>query len=1153
MKPFPALRALTIATLLPPALLPAAPPFISEFLAINSGPAVDDLGRTSDWIEINNPGPGSVDLAGWSLTDEPDIAAKWVFPSIMLNAGEYLVVRASGMDRRDPALPLHTNFTLSGGGEFLALYSPASVASSVWQPYPQQFSGISYGVTLSGASQGYFTAPSQGGENPSTALTDYVHDTHFDVERGFFTAAFPVTITTSTVGAEIRYTTDSSEPSLSSTLYTAPLNISTTTVLRARAFKSGLVPSNTDTQSYIFATTWETQPVLPAGFSATWGQAAAPFTFAKNTAVYRMHTGITNSADYGPLIIRSLTQTLPVLCVTGLSQEIFGDGGLHGDLRYSDTEVPVGVEYFNPLNASERFASRGALQMHGGAVRDLAKKAFRLDFSGAFGAGPLHYPLFAGSKTESFDQLVLRPGGHDSFAAPGRDSNINDLDLAFHASYLRDQFLRRTENATGLLSPRGRYVHLCLNGLYWGVYELHERPNAEFCASNSGGDTAAWDVLHHNNFSSSSPPQVLDGYDTAWNALQSLCAAPVTSDAAYLQLAALLGPDRFIDHLLIRMWAGDYDWLGPAYDPNITQNVSLFSAKNWYAVRDTRSVAPGFWQFFTWDAEISMGSHMLPDLINSRNDIFFPSYLLRKLDLDLTRISRANTPAAPWAALRAHPEFRLKVADRARRLLFENGALSPAVAAARVEVLRLELDLPIVAESARWAAVSGNRQGRGLGNWTSTPIMKRNDHWRPEVAWLRDTFVVQRRDIFLSQLRAQNLYPVTEPVVIAPPGGNVGAAQDITLTATGVIYYTTDGTDPRVAMTGTVAPGAQVYGAPITTGGASPFTVKARSYTGEWSALTEVTFTGAVPPTPGALAITELNYHPADPSAAEITAGFSDADDFEFLEITNISAQTVALASLRFAAGIDFDFALHSAVSELAPGASLVLVSNVAAFQARYGGAPAGAFANGTHLSNSGEQIKLVTADGVVIADFTYDDRGEWPVAADGGGRSLVLLAPFSGTVEDDADHWRASTETGGNPGVVGGINYAAWLGDYFAPAEIANPLITGALVNPEGDGMANVTEYATRTNPRKASNHPVKVASLAGGGVRFTWERRADAADVAGTLQLSTNMQAWLPSRGAGITVSNANTTRGTVLQTVDCTAATGIRFARLRVTLTP
>ncbi len=529
MKTSPVLYLrLAAVSLCLPALSPAAPPFINEFLAINHGPAFDDFAHTSDWIEIKNPGPGAVDLAGWSLTDEPDIAGKWIFPAITLNAGEFVVVRASGMDRREPAFPLHTNFTLSGSGEFLGLYSPAAVPASVWQPYSKQFLGVSFGTVFSGASQGYFLEPTPGVDNHLEALTDYVRDTHFDVARGFFTASFPVTITTSTPGTTIRYTTDGSEPSELSTLYSAPLTIGTTTALRARAFKSGMVPSNTDTQSYIFATTWKAQPDLPPGFPVSWGQFNAGF---KVLGEYGMNTAVTNSALYRDLVIPAMTQTLPVVCVTGNRDDIFGDNSIQGNLRDTDSEVPVAVEYFNPLARGENFSTRAGLQAHGGAVRNLAKKAFRLDFTGALGDGALQQPLFAGSPSERFDQLVLRPGGHDSFTAPGRGAPVDNNDLSFHASYLRDQFLRRTEVEAGLISPRGRYVHLCLNGLYWGLYDLHERPNAAFAAGHAGGAETAWDVLHHNNNSGRTtilPPQVVDGAATEWDNLQLLITQPMT-------------------------------------------------------------------------------------------------------------------------------------------------------------------------------------------------------------------------------------------------------------------------------------------------------------------------------------------------------------------------------------------------------------------------------------------------------------------------------------------------------------------------------------------------------------------------------------------------------------------------------------------------
>jgi len=1165
MKRF--LLSLVLCSILPA----AAAPVINEFLAINHGPSFDDFAETSDWIEIRNPGPGSVDLAGWTLTDEPDLPAKWTFPAVILGEGDLLLVRASGRDLRNAGQVLHTNFTLSGGGEFLGLYSPENVAATVWQPYPRQFSGISYGFDSNSGAPGYMTVPTPEDDNPLNVLSDYVRDTRFSMDRGFFTAPFSVVLTCDTPGAEIRYTLDGSVPGESSALYAGPVSITTTKAMRVRAFKAGMLPSNVDTQTYIFPAVWKAQPDFPPGFSQSWGAFEGNQPGTKVLADYGMNTSVTNDATYGPLVIPAMTQTFPVVCITGGAAEIFGDAGIHGNLRNTDAEVPVSVEYFNPLAPGEKFTACAGLNAHGGAVRNFAKKGFRLDFTGVNGDGPLKFPLFAGSPVESFDQLVLRTGGHDSFTVRVRGGSPDNNDLAFHASYVRDQFLRRTEVAAGLLSPRGRWVHLCINGLYWGLYDLHERPNAEWSAEHAGGPAAAWDVLHHNNTSSSLGPQLLDGTMEDWNALQALSLNPVVTNAAYQQLAALLGPENFIDHLLIRMWAGDHDWMGPAYMPSSTQgttaDVAVFSGKNWYAARGSRQMPAGQWRFFTWDGEISMGNHLLFrwfDSLPTPAGLGWPH--LREVNLDLTGIVRANTPAAPWNALRSHPEFRLKVADRAHRLLHNDGLLAPAVAAARLEAMRVELDPVIVAESARWGSVAGigfrrlivdgpiHRTWDNEGNITFT----RDTHWRPEIAWLRDTFAAQRAGILKNQLAARGLWPATEPVSMTPPGGPREDVLSITLTVpAGDVYWTWDGTDPRVEFTGAVAPGAQLYTGPFPGPGTPDvaYTVKARALNGGgWSALTEAHFTvTAVAPTPGALAITEIHYHPADATLEEAAAlGFSDGDAFEFLEITNVSNDRVKLESLRFASGVDFDFAEHSAVRELGPGSSLVIGSHAAAVQLRYGFAPAGVFANGTRLSNSGERIKLVTVEGVVIAEVTYNDTGEWPAAADGGGRSLELLAPFSGTVEDDADHWRASTVIGGTPRTIAGITYAAWLGDYFTAAEIADPLVTGALANPEGDGMANATEYATRTNPRKSSNHPVKVSALPGGGVRFTWERRADALDVAGVLQVSTNMQSWKAASGPGIMVSEANTTRGTIRQTVDCTAATGIRFARLRVTLT-
>ena len=1132
-----------------------AAPLITEFQAVNHGPEVDDSGASSDWIEISNPDAEPVPLENWSLTDEADQPRKWVFPAVVLQAGERLVVRASGRDRRVAGQPLHTNFSLEAAGEFLGLYPPAGPCISCWQRYPRQFSGISYGAGPGNVS-GYFPVPTPGTTNDPDQRVDYVRDTQFSVGRGFFTDPFAVSLTCRTPGGQIRYTVNGDVPTEASLLYTGPIPITTTTTLRVRAFQEEWLPSNTDTQSYIFAATWKTQPDFPAGFSTTWGQFN---TSVKYRGDYGINPSVTNSTIYGPAVIPAMTTTLPILCVTGNAGDIFGDAGIHGDLRKTDAEVPVGVEFFNPLNPADQWSARAALQAHGAAVRDFPKKAFRLDFTGALGDGELHYPLFQGSKSERFDQLVLRGGGHDSFTARVRGGPPDANDRAFHATYLRDQFLRRTEVAAGLVSPHGRYVHLCINGLYWGLYDLHERPNAEFFAAQAGGKELDWDVLHHGT-------QLVDGDYDAWGVLQAKAAAGVQTAQEYAALAALTGPDRLIDHLLIRMWGADHDWLGPVTMPSATTvttgDVAYYNSKNWYAARRSRGAGPGEWQFFTWDGEISMGSHLLFSWIDGTrpqpSGMAFPRF--RELRLDMTGISQPDTPAAVWDALRQWPELRLRVADRARRLFGPGGVLSPANAAARIESMRAELDLPMVAESARWGMASGftftGLPGGGVGvSWENT-LLTRDTHWRPEVAWLRDTWCTERLPVFLDQLKARSLYPATAPVEITPPGGALGIGESFALTSpAGAMHYTLNGQDPKDGGAGVL-----VWPAGQGTIPGGSFTVKARvwnSGTSEWSALTEAVFSSAVPPQPGMLVISEIHYHPADPSLVEVQAGFLDDGEFEFLEIANVSGLRISLGSLRFAAGVDFDFALDSSLTELAPGAVLLIAADAAALQQRYGaGLPvAGQFVNGTRLSNSGERVKLVTAAGVVIAEVSYGEQGDWPAVADGGGKSLSLLDPASGLTGTSGDAWRPSTAVGGSPGVLSGLlTYAEWQADHFTSAEILDAAVSGPLADPDGDSLVNLIEYAVVKNPRIPSKTVVDVAPAAAGKVRFTWERRRGAVDVTAAnamLQLWSGSGMWTPAvEGPGVGVTTVNSGEGTDLQTVEIDAVSmPWRFARLRV----
>lgn len=137
------------AMVVAPLTLRADNVFISEFMAAEGRSRPDETGDYPDWIEIHNADTNAVNLGGWFLTDKASQLTQWQFPPTNLLANAYLVVFASGNDRRAPGAPLHTNFKLNDGGEFLALVRPDGTnIVSIFNPFPGQVSGVSYGVPV---------------------------------------------------------------------------------------------------------------------------------------------------------------------------------------------------------------------------------------------------------------------------------------------------------------------------------------------------------------------------------------------------------------------------------------------------------------------------------------------------------------------------------------------------------------------------------------------------------------------------------------------------------------------------------------------------------------------------------------------------------------------------------------------------------------------------------------------------------------------------------------------------------------------------------------------------------------------------------------------------------------------------------------------
>ena len=261
------------------------------------------------------------------------------------------------------------------------------------------------------------------------------------------------------------------------------------------------------------------------------------------------------------------------------------------------------------------------------------------------------------------------------------------------------------------------------------------------------------------------------------------------------------------------------------------------------------------------------------------------------------------------------------------------------------------------------------------------------------------------------------------------------------------IFYSLDGNDP---MDG----GSSLYTAPIALHQSGVVKARIRK-SGEWSALLEASFIVGTPPA-GLLVVSELHYHPADPTLGEDPTGQWTDDDFEFVELLNTHTGAVELTGLTFSEGIDYSFP----VAALGAGERYLIVADLAAFTRRYPSVSTqdidGVFENNMRFGNKSEVVQLVDVNGSNVISFTYFDSPPWPTAVDGSGPSMVLRLPFSRPDHTLAESWRPSSAMHGAPNVTDDTTYAQWaLQQGLLGPEAAWD------ADPDGDGINNLLSYA--------------------------------------------------------------------------------------------
>ena len=323
--------------------------------------------------------------------------------------------------------------------------------------------------------------------------------------------------------------------------------------------------------------------------------------------------------------------------------------------------------------------------------------------------------------------------------------------------------------------------------------------------------------------------------------------------------------------------------------------------------------------------------------------------------------------------------------------------------------------------------------------------------------------------------------------------------------------------------------------------------------------ISSVTYPGLETPVQARLRITELLYHPADPTPAELAIiPTLSASDFEFIEITNIGTTNVDLSGAQFTDGVTMTF---TAGTILAPGERAIVVANQAAFELRYGTGLniVGEFVG--NLDNAGEEIQITDAVGENVLEFDYID--DWYPQTDGDGYSLVLLDAANTPLTDFdlARNWAPSKNIGGDPAAVPtgfSMTFERWKYLTFSDAELLDPTITGHLIDLDGDGLSTVMEYALNLDPKVRDNQLGCQAGIVTDGADdyagFTLKRWKCAIDLDYTVQVGDDLITWTPTTiQVSSTTDNGDDTETLTLRDTLAVDDEDRRFIRLRVMLTP
>ncbi len=437
-------------------------------------------------IEVHNYGIGSSDLS--------------LIPFLSIGLTE----KPSSYQGANPALHLplsglHTNFKIKSSGE--ALFLSNTAGELVDQFEADSIPGdISKGRYPDGADDWFFyEQPTPAESNGPNGYKGFAPGVTFSSPGGMYDNYFFVSLSTEN-NAQIYYTTDGSEPTQTSTLYTFPIRIDNTTVLRSRAFVEHSLSGPIGTETYFIKENL-TLPVISLSTNPAnlWDE---------NTGIYVK--GKNASPDF------------PYL----------------GANFWQDWERPAQIEFFDE-SGKKAFAADCGIKIFGSYSRGLPQKSLSFFFRGRYGLSQLNYPLIPETGVSTYESFVMRNSGND-----------------WLVTMFRDGLMQTLVQGLGLDQHGFRPALLFINGEYWGIQNIREKINEHYIASHHGWAANQIDMLEYDG-------QVIHGdNETYLQLIDYVTTHNMNSVAAENYILSKMDLDEYLDYEISEIYFDNTDWPG---------------------------------------------------------------------------------------------------------------------------------------------------------------------------------------------------------------------------------------------------------------------------------------------------------------------------------------------------------------------------------------------------------------------------------------------------------------------------------------------------------------------------------------------------------------------------------------------------------------